>query len=795
MKDELNCIGCNACYNICPNNAITMSHNKYGFLQPLINKNRCINCGLCKKICLAIDNIFFQNPKSTYIIQSKNKSYIEKSSSGGMFAELAKYVISKNGVVFGCSMERIENGFDIKHIYIENEDFLYKIQGSKYVQSDIGNSYKQVQKFLKAQRTVLFSGTPCQIAGLKSFLGNLEYENLLTVDLSCTGTPNKEIFNEYIKFLENKYKQKITNFEFRNKKKLGWSCGNALITFANGKQKILYNNISSYLNLFMHKKIQQTGCQNCKYTGLKRISDITIADAWGLEYEYPNLLKNKFDKNKGISLVLLNSNKAQIVFNLIQSNFIFENIAIKKLIKYNNPLSDSSKIQIDNTYLEEYTQNGYSGLENLFKKNQGKKYYYNILKNKTPLFIKKIIKTFMKKAIKTDCLLMTLYCLNNYGSLLTAYALQKTINDLGYSSKLIHYGNIYGYGYNFIKKYLPLTTRCINVKDFIKLNKLSDCFIVGSDNLINLNTNKFEVIAQNLFNYTDNNKKRIMISGSIGSWNGNTKNQEEHKYFKYLLERFDYLSTREEIGKNIFKEKFDCNADWINDPVFYLEKEDYIELIKDVKENYNNKIMQYILYPTKETKAIVEHFKQHENKKIVKFYGNENVKCFNKNKVNNVENWLAAIIHSDLIITDSFHCVAFSLIFNKPFVCIKNKHATIRFLSLFHKLGINIPLIESVNELNNLNLNYDKIIVNKNLLNIKNFALEKIENALLQEKIKKDNDVYTELEFQKLNKKYLSQTDLWYKKNRLFYFGIIILFVLPLIKLKKDLKNKNAKNN
>ncbi len=777
MKDELNCTGC------------------YTFLQPVMEGKSSVNCEMCQNFCMSKDNILLQNTPYTYIIQAKDKDFLAQSSSGGMFATIAKYVISRNGVVFGCSMERVKDGFDVKHIYVEDEKDLHKLQGSKYVQSELGYSYKHVQKFLNENRLVLFSGTPCQIAGLNVFLKNVEYENLLTIDLSCTGTPSKEIFNEYVKFLENKYKLKITNFEFRNKSRLGWSCGNALITFENGKQEILYNNNSSYLNLFINKKIQPIRCQNCKYVGLERVSDITVADAWGLEYEYPDLLKHKFYQNKGVSLVLLNSNKGRLWFKSIQRELIFEDIAIKRLIKYNSPLVKSLEAQVDNTYLDEYARNGYIGIEHLFKKTLGKKYYYNILKNKLPIFIKKIIKLFIKKSKKTDCLLMTLYCLNNYGSLLTAYALQKTINDLGYSSKLIHYGNIYGFSYAFIKKYFSLTAHCINVKDFIKLNKLSDCFILGSDNLINLMTNSFEVITQNLFNYTYPNKKRIMISGSIGSWDGTTQDPKEHDYLKYLLDRFDYLSTREEHGKQVFKDIFHCDADWINDPVFYLTKSDYIGLIKDVKEDYSNKIMQYILYPTKKTQAIVNYFQKKENKEVVKFDGNENAKIFINNKRNSVENWLAAIIHSDLIITDSFHCIAFSLIFNKPFVCIKNTHAPIRFFSLFGKLGINVPLIENIDELDSINLNYDKNLVNKSLLDIRKFALERIENALLQEKDNVSYDMSKETEFQKINQKYLNKTDLWYKKNKLFYFGIIKPFVIPFIKLKRDLKNKYAKIN
>jgi len=730
---------------------------------------------------------------NSYIIQSKNNDLISKSSSGGMFAELAKYVLSRNGVVFGCAMERVEDGFDVKHIYIEKEDDLYKLQGSKYVQSNLGNTIKQAKDFLEQGRLVLFSGTPCQITGLKAYLKH-DCENLLTVDLSCTGTPSLKIFNSYIEFLEKKYKQKIINFEFRNKMKMGWSCGNALITFADGKQKIIYNGTSAYLNLFINKKIQSFVCQTCKYSGLIRVSDITIADAWGIDIEYPNLLKTKFKKDKGISLILINSPKCQLIIEQLSNNLIIEKVNIKNLIKYNNPLQNSQIKKIEAKYLNEYKINGYNGLNDLFIKELGWKYYYNILKNYTPKFIKDIIKLFLNKQANVDCLLMTLYYISNYGSLLTAYALQKIINDIGYSTKLIHYGNIKGFGLRFIKKHLKLTNRCINNKDFIKLNKTSNMFIVGSDNLLNLDTNPWGEVIRNLFNFTNINKKRIMISGSIGSWNGSTKSEGEHIYIKQLLNRFDYLSTREEHGREVFKNIFECESDWINDPVFYLKKEDYIDLIKEVKENYNNKIMYYILYPTENTNSIVKYYEQRTGKEMIKFAGNQNVKFFSKNRGKNVEDWLSAIINSDLIITDSFHCAAFSLIFNKPFVCIKNPHATVRFTSLFKKLGIDIPLIENVKELENTNLDYNKEQVNKELANIRELALSKIEFVLAKSKIITDKMQEQEKEFQKLNKMYLKKSDIWYKKNKLFYLGIIVPFIIPFIRLKRDLKIRNAKN-
>lgn len=715
------------------------------------------------------------------ISQSIHNDLIKKSSSGGMFAELAKFVLSQQGVVFGCSMERVEEGFDVKHIYIEDEKDLYKLQGSKYVQSRIGNTIKEAKEFLDKGRFVLYSGTPCQIAGLKAYLKQ-DYDNLLTVDLSCTGTPSLEIFNSFIKFLEKNFKQKIIKFEFRNKERMGWSCGNALITFENGKQKILYNNVTSYLYLFINKKLQNKSCQNCKYTGLERISDITIADAWGIEKEYPEV-KNKFNINNGLSLVIVNTDKAEQVIKQLSDNIIIESVDVNRLRKYNNPLTSSQNNIFDDTYLAEYKKFGYKGIEDLFKQKLGKKYYYYIVKNYTPKFIKNIIKLFKPK--QEDFLLMTLYWLSNYGSLLTAYALYKTLVNFGYKGRLIHYGNFSGYGKAFIRKYLPLTKKCLNKGDFSKLNDITNTFILGSDNMINLAVSELYWVSRNLLNFVSNDKKRLMISGSIGSWDGSTQNKQEHNYIKYLLDRFDYISTREEHGKHVFEKEYDIQADWINDPVFYLKKDDFIELTKNIKEDYSNKIMQYILYPTSETKKIIEYTKKNMGLDTIKFDGNDNVKYFSNNKNKSVENWLKAVLESKLVITDSFHCVAFCLIFNKEFVCIKNTHATVRFLSLFKRLGIRIPLIETIEDLKKADLSYNKDIVNKSLNDIREFALAKIQEYLL----KPNKITIPNPEMEEYNRAFIKNNEVWYKKNRLFYFGIIAPFVIPIKRLWADIKN------
>lgn len=716
------CTYCSACINTCKVGAITKEFDEYGFAYPSINKDLCVKCGMCEKVCKSTKEIKKQTILQALAIQSNNKKLLKKSSSGGMFAQLAHYYLENDGIVFGCCMQKVADKFEIKHMYIDNEKDLYKLQGSKYVQSDIGDTYKQAKVFLEEGKQVLFSGTPCQIAGLKIFL-NKEYANLLCVDISCEGVPNQKFFNDYIKFLEEKFNYPIIDFKFRNKDNGAWNTARVVVAVVDGKPEkyIIPTSQSSYFSLFINCHILRESCYNCQYTGLNRISDITVADAWGIDLEYPELNK-KFAIADGMSLVLLNTEKGEKIFNKIASNVTYNPIDIEKLKKYNHPLRHPSVLTDDREYyLELYKNKGYAALDDKFMLN------YKIKKR---TFIDKIKSNFNNKE-KVDALLMTMYANPNYGSILATYSLYETLSSLGITSKVIHYDTKKGYCLDFYKKYCKFTDKLFFLSDLKDLNKSTSTFILGSDNLINYKTDSLTNIARNLFNFSNLNKKRIIISGSMGDWNGKCKKFYEHIYLNALFKRFDYISTRENHGQKVLQNAFNCNADWINDPIFYLEKEKYETLISNVKTDYSNNIMQYILYPTNDTNEIVKYFENKYNAQSVEFQGNSNALSYSGFEQDiSVENWLSAIKNSKIIITDSFHCTAFALMFNKPVICVKNTHAPIRFLSLFEALNINIPIIENVQEINKYNFEYDKQKVNQNIANIRNFAREKIKNSI-----------------------------------------------------------------
>ena len=304
------CTGCMCCYNSCPKNAITIIQDKKGFYIPDIDKKKCINCDLCKKICPQNCNIEKNEPKEVIASWSRDKKIRKKSSSGGLAYLISKYILKNNGVVYGVSFDQ---SFKAQHERITRIEDLYKIQGSKYVQSYVGNSLENVKQDLEENKTVLFTGTACQIAGLKSYLKK-EYSNLYTIDVLCHGIPSPRIFEEY---LISKNKESITSINFRLKQP-SWTKYSIKIDY-NKDTYIKSNFKDKYLRAFLKDYITNECCSSCKYTGKERVSDITLADFWGYvseKYKYRNT-------EKGISLVLINNSKGKDLFNKINSEIIF----------------------------------------------------------------------------------------------------------------------------------------------------------------------------------------------------------------------------------------------------------------------------------------------------------------------------------------------------------------------------------------------------------------------------------------------------------------------------------------
>lgn len=325
------CTGCTACVNICPKKAIIMTENTEGFKHPIIDEKKCINCGLCKKTCPIL------NTKSNHAI---NKCYVgysledktkKESSSGGIFTLIANHILENKGIIIGAAFNTDNK---LIHIAIKNKDDLKKLRGSKYLQSDLNNIFAYIKENISSKK-VLFVGTPCQVAGLKSFLKK-DYENLICIDLFCHGVPSPKLFSKYIHELEEKNNDKLINYNFRDKV-TGWDAYSNTATFKNNCITE-YGTKNNYMKLFLADVALRQSCYNCNFKLGNKYSDVTLGDFWGVKNHYPEM----YSKD-GVSAIIINSNKGLKLFELIKNNIKYKECQLDEILLGNKSLKCSSK--------------------------------------------------------------------------------------------------------------------------------------------------------------------------------------------------------------------------------------------------------------------------------------------------------------------------------------------------------------------------------------------------------------------------------------------------------------------
>lgn len=323
QENNIRCTGCGACACICPSKSIVMEQSYDGFLYPHINLATCVKCQKCNDVC-PIDN-HDTYPRSQNVYAFKNEDNIrELSTSGGFFSLISNYFYENSGVVYGAVFD---NSFAVYHIRSTSWDDGYLMRGSKYVQSDLKKTFQKVLVDLQSNRLVLFSGTPCQISGLNNFLKlkQISVEKLFTCDFICHGVPSPLIWKRYLEFLENKYRDNIQSVYFRNKREQGWHKP-CLEIIMNAHKQILPEAKEPFYQLFYSNCILRTSCHSCEYTNLTRVSDVTMGDCWGIENVYP-----EFDDNRGISMVMLNSEKMCKLYEVLSGKGKYIKIKIENL--------------------------------------------------------------------------------------------------------------------------------------------------------------------------------------------------------------------------------------------------------------------------------------------------------------------------------------------------------------------------------------------------------------------------------------------------------------------------------
>ena len=660
MIKENECTGCGACFNKCPVQAIQMSENSEGFLFPQIDESACIHCGQCLAVCPA-HKIEYQNFNEPECYAAcANDDIRMDSSSGGIFTLAAQYILEQDGYV--CGAAYTDNYEKVEHILVSDKNGLPRLRGSKYAQSDIGQNYREIQTLLQEGKQVLFTGCPCQVAGLYKFLGH-KYDNLFTMDLVCHGVPSPKVFRRFVQQREKEHGS-IKYLSFRDKHAYGWTVS-TLINFDNGETYKKYRTDSSYMKSFLELMSLRKSCGNCPFAHIPRMGDLTIADFWNID-KY----NKEYDDKKGTSMVLINNEHGRHLFGLIRRKMILcEKVPLDFAKKNNAQLYASSKLH------------------------PRRKRFFSIL----DLYdIDKAIDYGINR--RFDIGYVGWWYGLNYGSALTNYALHETLTEMGKTVLMLEWPTWEkatwpipdSHTRRFARRHYDISMRQTydNLDHF---NYHCESFILGSDQLWNYysvkeNGNYF------FLDFVHPGKRKIAYATSFGHSTSFFPKERQLEISEYL-QQFTAISVREKDGVDICRDTFGVHAVQTLDPVFicgiavYEKAINYAEVSE--KEPY---VLGYILNPTEEKRnALLKASQKLQLPLKVILDGQEN---YDKNyKAMNlddavlgtvgVEDWLYYFKNAQFILTDSYHGLCFSLIFHKNFICFGNR---LRGMSRFNTL-------------------------------------------------------------------------------------------------------------
>ena len=753
------CSGCGACFNSCPFNAISMQEDKEGFLYPVIDKTKCTNCGLCKKVCPILNNKSTNLQKPACYAVMANDEIRQKSSSGGIFTLLAQYILDNGGYVCGAAYN---NDFSVSHIIIDNKSDLDKLRGSKYVFSNTNTCFKDIKKILNNNKTVLFTGCPCQIAGLYGYLGN-NYSNLITVELLCHGAPSYKVFKKYLD--ENFDITQIKKINFRDKA-VKWRCDYLTIEMQNNEIRHLHKNNCTYEQGFHTGLFNRKSCAPCHFAKLPRQADITIADWWRIK---------KYDKNmddtRGTSLVLINNKKANDLFNKIKQN-------AKKIKKIS---LEKAKRSPNITIYKPLKPHGHR-----------------------EIFFKNFDKMSFDENV-TNCLnsqydigLVGLYTGDNFGTAVQYYCFYKTLLNLGKKVLMLdrpmnspskRKDNL---NRRFIENpysqeaFAPLY---LTKADMIDINNIVDRFIVGSDQIFRYGLYT-KLDGFNSLDWVKDTKQKYgyAISFGLDTFKGDKQSKEK---LARNLQRFDAITTREKSGIQILKKDFGVDADEALDPVFLSDKQCFVDLIeKSNMPKKSNYLFAYILDKSDYKTEVINEICKINNLDVIEI---NNVKGARTDIY--VEDWLKAFYNADYIITDSFHGVCFALIFEKEFLFIPNKFRGItRFETLIENFDIGDRMLNSINELPEklkLKMNYEKTnkLINFHRQHSKNYLLRIIEETKIKPQTEYDTQMFKILDTDRYKLYKKCRKNGFYYKFKYSYYRLIANF----LKEEKYQKAKRAK--
>ena len=667
------CTGCGACMNICPAGAISLQEDNEGFLYPVINECMCISCNKCVNTCPA-NHFDFNNTDQPecYAVCADDITRFQ-SSSGGVFGLSAYYILENGGAV--CGVRFADDFRSVYHTVIYDITELWRLLKSKYVQSDTRIVYTEIKQFLEEKcKPVLFCGCPCQVAGLLAFLEK-PYKNLYTIDLVCHAVPSPKAYKLYID--ERSDSRTVIDVDFRCNHR-GWGT-DLEITFEN--DVIDYADWKGiYYRAFLEGFDDRNACYTCKYARLPRVGDITLGDFWGIR-QIPEL-KQKYDDNKGTSMVLVNNDKGKELYNQISIDMVVnDNMPLKLAVKtswnLHNPII---KHKMRKCFFHHLDKDGFHGAYRYASKNV------------------------------TDVGIVGWWYSKNYGSVLTYYSLYTFLQEqLGLSVKAITYPGNKKYLPNetatllFAQKYFTYTDN-VDRNNMYELNNYFDSFIIGSDQLW-----RYKNGFHNYFmlDFVHSSKRKIAIATSFG-----------HDYcdfpsdvlvqVKKNAQRLDAISVREQTGVKLAKEYFGVDAECILDPVFLSDTKVYSELAEQaIYKTDGDFIFAYMLDPNVNKVSVLKYLCDKLKIKITSVTDAQFNPAGRRHELREcavfeatVEELLWHFQHAKFILTDSFHGTCFSILFNKPFISIPNvARGNARFNELLTKFDLLNRKLDKPNEI------------------------------------------------------------------------------------------------
>lgn len=705
------CSGCGSCCNVCPKDAIRMEYNAEGFHAPKIDREKCISCGLCEKSCPALHPYKENDPEPLVYAVKGSEDILKESTSGGVFAVLADYILDKKGYVCGAAYDE---SFEVWHKIENTAEGVRRIKKSKYVQSQTGLIFREIKKLLKEGQWVLFSGAPCQVAGLHRFLEK-RYEKLYTLDIICHGAPAPVSWKRYLE--ENIDMKKLKDIDFRHKGDHGFKRLHICFSYHDGTEDIQPSSKNVYYNHFLKNLGLRKSCAACEGAVTPRVGDFSAGDFWGAQKHYPELIAS----DSGLSVLFLNNAHARELLPYLEKQF-----PLMKKVTVNEAMT-SNRCHV--------TRGMHCNRDRFFRMMQENTFAEAVRKNMGKPF---------------DVAVYGNTVGTNYGGVITYYALYKAILDMGYSVVMIgppkrKKKEKKSHAVRFCKENIVLSDEK-PLNKYGEYNTLAKIFVLGSDQVWNYKLFSGRKLSFYL-DFVDDTKKKIAYGASFGFDVPTVLSFRPEQYLKSsaLMKRIDQIAVRESSAVDVCREYYEVPATHVVDPVFLLRAEDYDALSQNAVNKPEGPYMAiYSLSPKESLNRGFQFVSQTLNLPRVNMTTG-NMKKWKLREPNfdmpycknlQMEEWLYNLRNSEFVMTDSYHCVCFSIIFRKNFVLVQEEWAVSRMTSLLSKLNLMDRWFNSSEELIahpevlNTPIDYDAVyeILDRDIAFSRNWLAEALES-------------------------------------------------------------------